>query len=253
MSHYHLCFRRTMLSVSAIVLLFSSLWLHAEPEQAVAQLFVRGQAQLLVPPDQVSIVLGVASEAKRSRKAMDSNTAIMRRVIDALHSLGLSKHEYKTQNFRVEPIWSVRPKGADKYWRSSIVSYRVRNNLRITTSSLELVGDIIAAATEAGANQVNSMSFSLADERQYRQQAITQAMNNAREDADTLAAASGDRIARTLSLTLDNTSASRFRAEAASKARFTSALADSVAPPPISSGDISVSASVSVTYELESP
>lgn len=231
--------------------LSSTVW--AEPATPpVAKLSVRGEAQLMVPPDQVSVVLGVTTESSKAKKAITDNSQKMTKVIDALARLGIKKDSYKTQNFRVQPIWSVRPKDANKNWRASIVSYRVNNSLHVTTKALSRIGDVIAGATEAGANQVNSVNFSLSDERQYRSQAITQAMGNAKQDANVLVAASGDRIKRTLSLNLDNTSASRVRVEALqSSARFKSALAD--APPPISSGDITVRASVSVVYELQSP
>ena len=73
-------------------------------------------------------------------------------------------------------------------------------------------------------------------------------------DADVLVAASGDTIKRTLSLNLGNASASKERVQMKTMAR-SSLMADSAAyePPPISAGDITVRASVSVTYELESP
>lgn len=219
----------------------------------VAQLFVRGEAQLIVPPDQVSVVLGITTESAKTRKAMADNSRKMQALIRELQALGLTEKDYKTQNFRVQPVWSSRPKGAGSEWRSRIIAYRVSNSLLVTTPALKLIGDIIASAAKAGANQVNSVSFSLSNERQYRQQAITQAMENAKQDAQTLVMASGDKIKRTLSLNLDNSSASKVRVEASSKMRtFASAQAD-IAPPPISGGDITVRASVSVVYELESP
>jgi len=223
-------------------------------EPIVAQLFVRGEAELMVPPDQVSVSLGVTTESSTAKKSVAENTRKMNSLANALAHLGLSDSDYKTQNFQVQPVWSNRPQGAGSHWKASVIAYRVTNTLYITTLDLDIIGDIIGAATEAGANQVNSINFSLFNARQYRQQAITQAMENARADADVLVAASGDRIKRTLSLRLDNASASKERVQMKTMARSSMALSqDAYAPPPISAGDIVVRASVSVTYALDSP
>ena len=246
---------RTLLSVGTVlVLLLVSIHVMADPQlPAVAKLTVRGEAHLMVPPDQVSVVLGVTTESAKAKKAMADNSKKMAAVVRSLSALGLTKKEYKTQNFRVQPVWSSRPKGAASHWKSSIIAYRVNNSLRVTTQQLTLIGDMIAGAATVGANQVNSVNFSLANERQYRQRAITQAMQNAKQDAETLAAASGDTIKRTLTLNLNNSSASNVRVESTmAKSRMLSAQAD-IAPPPISGGDITVKASVSVVYELVGP
>jgi uncharacterized protein YggE len=220
-------------------------------EPAVAQLFVRGEAELMVPPDQVSVVLGITSEAPSAKKAIAENSKKMLAVIQSLARLGLTEKNYKTQNFRVQPVWSSRPKGANSSWKAKIIMYRVNNSVHLTTQVLGRMGDIIASTTTAGANQVNSINFSLSDERQYRSQAINQAMANAKTDAQTLASASGNKIKRTLSLRLDNASASRVKVKASMERSRLMSDQSSFSPPPISSGDITVRASVSAVYELE--
>jgi uncharacterized protein len=232
--------------------LFSSGTLGEAVDASVPQLFVRGEAELMVSPDQVSVVLGVTTESSTAKKAMAENTQTMQAIIQALHKLGLVDKDYKTQNFRVQPLWSSRPKGESSQWKPNIIAHRVSNDLRVTTTLLNRVGEIIADTTSAGANQIHSIEFSLSDERQYRSQAITQAMENAKADAQTLALASGDKIKRTMSLRLDNSSASVMQVESfMEKSRLMMADQAPLAPPPIESGDVRISASVSVVYELE--
>lgn len=220
-------------------------------QDKAAELHVRGEARIMVAPDQVSVVLGVTTESSSAKKAIKANNARMNEVVRALQLLGLSDSDYSTRQFRVQPQWSSRPKGADNNWSSKIIAYRVDNNLHVSTQQLDLLGELIAATTEAGANQVNSIHFSLANPRQYRTQVIATAMANAKADAMTLADASGDAIQRTLSIRLDNAAASVARADAGiMKSRMM--MADSMAEsaPPIDAGDITVRASVSVVYEL---
>ena len=227
-----------------------------DKDDDIARLYVRGEARLMVAPDQVSVTLGVTTEAKKTHQAITDNSQKMEAVIQALTALGLTDKEYKTQNFRVQPVWSSRPKGAGSQWRAKIIAYRVNNSLHVTTQQLGKIGDIIEKAT--GANQVQSVSFGLSNPRAYREQAITQAMNNAKQDAHILVAASGDTIARTLSLQLDNAAASQVRVDMQAKRgrammESFAMAADVASAPPIDAGDITVRASVSVTYELARP
>ncbi|MGI9293500.1 MAG: SIMPL domain-containing protein, partial [Pseudomonadales bacterium] len=179
-----------------------------------------------------------------------SNNDNMNAIMRALKKLGLGKDEYKTQQFQVHPMWSQRPRNPAPEWNAKIVGYRVTNSLQVQTKKMELAGDIIGAAMGAGANTVNSVQFGLADPREYRAQAIKQAMENAQTDAQTLAAASGDKIKRTLSLNLDNAVARPLHMQPERMMMRGAAAMDSGAPP-IEAGDVTVHASVSVVYELE--
>ena len=237
--------------VLLLSLLSASVFAADDRDANIAQLHVRGEAQLMVAPDRVSITAGVTTQAKHSKQAIAENAKKMNAIIKALQAAGLNKKSYKTQNFQVHPVWTQRPRSADKSWKSAIASYRVSNSLKITTKKIERAGDIIDALSSAGANQIHSVIFDLANPREYRSQAIKQAMENAQQDAQALAAASGDTISRTLTLRLDNTSASVTQAKAQMRSRSSMLEMSATAEPsPISAGDISVRAVVSVTYQL---
>lgn len=210
-------------------------------------LSVRGEAQLMVSPDQVIMVAGVITEAKQAKLALSDNSKAMQKVMAALSKLGLKKKDITTQNFSVQPKWSPRPRNADAGWRSKIIGYQVSNSVQVKTTKLELIGDMISRATAAGANQIHSVSFALSNPREYRSQALAQAVDNARADADVAAKAAGSSIEGIKILHIDQAQASVERVEKAMVMR--SSLADAAAPP-ISSGDISVRASVSITYLL---
>ncbi len=240
--------KKAMILMWVVSLMWPSLVL---AQTKVPQLMVRGESQLMVPPDQVSIHIGVTSEAKDAKQAMADNTEKMARIIKALASLSLSEKDYKTANFDVQPVWSRRPRNAQADWQATIVAYRVNNTLQVTSQVLDSVGDIIAKATQAGSNRIHSIMFGLANPRQYREQAIEQAVNNATADANIVAKASGNQLKRTLSISLDNAVANPVFMDApVMKARMMSEMA-APAPPPIAAGDITVNASVSMTFELQ--
>jgi len=211
-------------------------------------LTVRGEALLKVPADQMHLNIAAVTHAETAALALDQNTALMQKVIQALKKIGLTEDEYQTGQFQIEPVWSQRPRQAPEDWRPRITGYTVTNRLAIKTKKLPLAGKLIGAATDAGANAIDSIFFDLADPRKYRGQAIQQATANALADARSLADAASVKLVRVLTLSLDNAVSTPFRVQPESFAR--EAMAAEAAAPPISSGEVTVQAGILLVYEI---
>ncbi len=222
----------------------------ATNDDVIPQMTVRGNAELQKPADQVEIRLSVVTEAEDAEDAIDANARDSEDVVDALERLDLTEDEYETGQYRVSPQYSRRPRNADIDWKPTIVGYRVTNSLLITTRRLDDAGKIIQKATEAGANSVDSVSFSLSDPLVHRSEAIREAARLAMADARVLAAATDQRIVRVLSLTLDQAYAQPIM-QRGSDTVGRMAMESSAAPP-ITPGDITVTASVTVVLEIAS-
>ncbi len=111
---------------------------------------------------------------------------------------------------------------------------------------LGLVGQVIDAALDAGANQLDGVSFGLQDDQAVRQQALRQAIAEARGKADAMADALGVELDAIISVTEDNVFVRQPVMEAAR------GIALQVeAPTSVSPGEVSVSASVSIEYRIE--
>lgn len=221
----------------------------AADDDVIAALSVSGDAQLMVPPDQVSIELGVSTSADSAQKAMNANNSAMEKVLTTVKNMGLESATINTRQFQLQPIWSPRPPGAAADWQAHIISYRASNSLLVSTSQIGLAGEIIGNATAAGANRVNSVSFGLSDPRAHREAAIAQATANAESDAQSLAAAAGQTLVRILSLNLDHSNASPVRLRKENTMR--SAMAQDASAPPLEAGDVTVRASVSIRYQIQ--
>lgn len=215
-----------------------------------ALLSVRGEARLTLPPDQVTLSLGVVTEAGTVEAALDDNNRRMDRVISAIISAGLTKKDYRTSRLQIRPLWSSRPRNPDAGWRAEIIGYRVSNYLQVKTREISSTGRLITLATEAGANQIDNIGFGLSDSRSHRAEAITRATGNARADAEVAAKASGVTIKAVRSFTLDNAEAIDFIAPKRDMQLMRSASSEKAAPP-INAGDVTVRAAVSIVYELE--
>lgn len=213
---------------------------------ASPHLAVRGEAELQVPADLAEMRISVVSTAASVKDALRENSQKAREVEGALVRAGLSEEEYETGRFQIQPVWAQRPLKSAGDWEPRISAYMVTNAFTVKTEKLELVGSVIQAAIEAGGNSVDSVSFTLADPRTYRKKAVEEAVAHARDDAQALAQASGVRLGKVLVMNLDNGAAgiSPLRTFGISREM-------NGAPPPLKPGEVTVRASVGITYEIQ--
>jgi len=235
---------------SVLAVLAPSMVAAGEGQERPPRLAVHGEAVLEVPADQLRLNVGVVTDGAAAQEALDHNTAKMKQVVRALAAAGLSEVDYETGQFEIQPQWSPRPRNpvADD-WRPHIVGYTVTNRVRVKTSKIDLAGKLIGAASDAGANTVDSIVFDLADPRRHRGAAIAAAAANAIADARALAAASSVRLVGVLSLGLDEAAAVPRPVRPAMMAEAMD-LKIAAAVPPITPGDVTVHASVQVVYEI---
>jgi len=116
--------------------------------------------------------------------------------------------------------------------------------VEVSTDDLAQAGKIIDAATRSGANTIQSLQFTLKNDREAHAQALREASLRAREDADAIAAALGVKILGVLSA--EETSVSQPRPIMMPMAR----MAEASAPTPVASGTIDIHATVTLTVEI---
>lgn len=217
----------------------------------VARLTVRGSAELQKPADQLRLRIAVTTEGPEAESAMNENSRKANDVIAALRKAGLTEKEYETGHYQIHPVYSHRPPRGqmEADWKARIVGYRVMNSLNIKTTKIDLAGALIEAATQAGADTIDSIWFDLADPRKHRAHAIREATANAKSDADALAGASEQRLVRIISISLDDAQAPPIPMHDMVMAR--GALAALAAPStPIQPGEVTIHAAVTLVYEI---
>jgi uncharacterized protein YggE len=208
---------------------------------------VSGSGSVTGTPDRVQVSFAVETDNPDVKIAQANNALAMNTVVDALAAAGVPRDQMKTTDYTITPVYQDNNNGI---LSSNIKTYQVTNTLQVTLRDTNATGQIIDAAVTAGANQVNSIQFMLSDEQAQvlRSQALSKAVTNARADADTVAAALNVTITGTqeadISPGYTPVVYSNYNTLALSSAKA------AAAPTPIQSGDITVSAQVSVTYTI---
>lgn len=225
-----------------ILTLTFSAFLSAEKTQPQL-LSVRGQAILSKPADELHINIGVVTQAKLAKVALEENSKQMNKLIANLKKGGLKEGEYKTGQFSINPVYSRRPNNASMDWAPEIVGFEVRNSLAVVTDKIDQAGNLIDAAAQAGANAIDSIQFRISNPQEHRDALIRAATKNALDDAKTLGDAAGVKLVRIHSISVDD-------AQAFPRQPFLmkSMAAESA---PIVAGDVEMSASVTVIYQID--
>ena len=211
------------------------------------QLTVSGTARIEKPADEVRLSVGVTTEAAEARSALSRNSERMDAVITAVRTAGLTEDEYRTGRFRIRPEYDRRPRNASEDWKPRIVGYTVSNTLEVASSRLELVGELIAAANEAGANEVSIDGFALSKPERFRPEIVRDATAIAMADARALADAAGLELVCILRI---DASPAEPRPLLTRDAPMAMARMAADAATPIEAGDVTLSATVRIVYEV---
>lgn len=206
-----------------------------------------GTGEVTTTPDLAIVSVAVEKENTDPKEAQAENAQEMTRVIDAVKAAGIPSEDIKTTGYS---IWAETSDN-DKPFVSGQVIYHASNTVQITLTDVNRAGEIVDLAVSNGANTVNSVSFSLSPEKeqQFRREALTEAVQNARADADTVAAASGVNITGIQDISIGSVYVPTYQ-----NARFSMLDAENASgatATPVETGTIKVTASVTISYLIK--
>lgn len=154
----------------------------------VPQIVVSATGEVKVTPDRATISIGVQSRAATAAAAAGQNSQKQRAVIEAIKARGVPTEQISTSNFNVIPETRYDREGQQA---PRTTSYLVVNTVTVELKRVDQVGPVIDAALAAGANQINSLAFSVQNADSARRAALASAMAKAKADAEVIARAAG--------------------------------------------------------------
>lgn len=211
----------------------------AEGEETVRTVTVQGEGTIKVKPDIAYINVGVESSDVDAQAAQKQNRELMDNIIKALKDDGLTEDSIKTISYN---IW----RGVDYRSEEQIEEYHVTNMIEITIKDIETVGNIIDVTSGAGANQINSIRFSVSDEKTYYNEALEIAMGNAESKAASIMDTFGEKPSKPYKVIESSFGGGQFLE---ANVAYDAGVAKAGSTTPISSGDLEIKATVSVDYD----
>ncbi len=186
-------FARISVLVLSVLLLLSATpeILHASYNlvQNDGVISVYGEAEIELAPDNARVILGVETTHSDSQTAVAENAKLMEQVYSAIEQLEDDIVSISTGSFYV---YSTRI--------DEKIVYRVSNQVNISISNLDRIGELIDLATKAGANSVQSITFEVDDVETAKLFALENAVKQARDKANAIARAAGLKIESVVSI-----------------------------------------------------
>jgi hypothetical protein len=214
----------------------------SETDQPTRQISVNGTGRVFIEPDIADVQLGVTFQGDTAKEASDKAAEAMSAVLAALLEMGIPEKDIQTTQLSINPVydWNDSPPNIEGWEASNIVTVTVRD--------VTMVGDVVDAATSAGATNVNGITFRVDDPKAAEAEARDAAVADARAKADQLAAAAGVTIVGVISIS--ETSYNQPQPIFLEKAYAEEAM-DSAAATPVQPGNVELSVQVFINYEFE--
>jgi len=208
----------------------------------VSSIRVTGDAKVTAKPDRVQIDIGVTTRAPQSQDAAAQNARQVEAVLAAVRKAAGPAAVLKTISYSLNPNYQYHPNGGEP----TIDGYTANNVVQVTLDELSKIGAVIDAATQAGANHVQGIQFTLRDQAAVRAQALREAATRARAEAEVLAEALGLKVVRVLSVEESSPGIVPVRVLAGAPRSMVTAAA----PTPVETGTLDVTANVTLSVEV---
>jgi hypothetical protein len=198
-----------------------------------------GHGEIRATPDTAMLSAGVSTEGTDAAAALSANNSRMQAVIAAIRKLGVPDKDIRTSNFSVSPQYVNSGKEAPR-----ITGYRASNQVEVRLEDVNKLGTALDTLVSVGANQINGVNFLIHNDTDLLSQARTAAVAEARTKAETFAKAAGTSLGAIVSISENSNETPRpmYRVEN---------VVVTGARVPVAMGEQSVSADVTITWEMK--
>ena len=153
------------------------------------KLTVSGSGTVLVESDLAVVTVGVREASTDVLVAQSTVNEKIAAIKQSLLDAGAKESEINTDSINIYANYDYSDN------TEVIVGYTANNTLSVRTTDIDNVGALIDAAFAAGVNTLDNVQFTVQDDSEAREQALTKAVEDARRKAEVLAAAAGLQIA----------------------------------------------------------
>lgn len=190
---------RFVLALVGLILLAGIITLAILRDRIVNQQFrqvtVVGQGKVTYNPDLALVTLGVQiDKIAKPEEALNQLNTKVESIIKAIKALGIAPENIQTQNYSLYPQYDYKDN------ITTVSGYSANQQLVVKITNYDkdsgLLSRVIASASKAGANQINSVTFDASNMNDLKQQARVKAIEDARAKSQDLAGAAGVKLGK---------------------------------------------------------
>jgi uncharacterized protein YggE len=203
---------------------------------------VSGSGSAFGAPDVAVLQLGVSVLKPSVKQAREQAASAMQDVLESMKDSGIDDKDIQTTYFSVQAEYDYVND------RQELRGFRVTNIVTAKLRDIDKTGDVLDDAIKAGGDlvEVQSVTFTIDDPDELRQEARREAVEDAHQKAETLADLAGVKLGKPLSISESGGPVPiPFRGEAEA------AVPALAAPTPIEIGEMEVVIDVQIVYAIE--
>lgn len=214
--------------------------LPAFAENTPPTITVNGDGLVEMAPDMATVSMGVQNDADSAKAAMAANNTAVAALLKELADSGIDQKDIQTNGLSLGPRYVPSASGG-----SETRGFTAMNMVTVNVRDLGKLGGVLDAVVGQGANTLNNINFGLQDPQPSTDEARKKAVEDARRKATLYAEAAGLKLGP-VKLITENGGGGQIPGP-----MYASAMVRDASAVPVSAGQVSVSASVTVVYELK--
>lgn len=202
---------------------------------------VNGTGTVYLTPDIAYINIGVHTDGAEVGQAVNNNSLKSQAVIKAIKALGVADKDIQTTNFSVINSVQYDPTTGAELG----MTYSVDNTVIVTMRDMAKLSGLLDGAIAAGANNINSVVFDIAEKSAAVQEARLLALKNAKDLATELTSGLGVTLGAVQSLSYYDSSPSPYFGIGGES------MSTGASTTPINPGQMQLTVNVSISYEIK--
>lgn len=182
---------KIILPAIGLVLFAIVLYIYRPHDNKFTRITVIGDAQTKIAPDTAVIIFSVVTQNSQALNAQQENARKSEAVKTAVEAAAANAQpEIKTNDYNLSPQQNYSGN------TPKITGYEVKNTVSISINDLTQVGAVIDAATKAGANSVEGISFVVRENSPAQGDALALATRQTMTKAEAIAQSLNGKIVR---------------------------------------------------------
>lgn len=205
---------------------------------------VTGQGEVKAMPDMAYVNLGVEARKPSLAEARAEVTAAVERVLALTRELKIDPKLVDASQLQVQPDYRWNEKDSKRV----LLGYVVARQIQVELRDLDKLGTLLERSVSAGANQVGGARLDSSKRKELEREALGKAVDDARQDAETLARAAGVKVGSVYSLSASSEAVPMYYAKA--ERAMMSAPAGDAAAETYDVAEMRFTANVSAQWQL---
>lgn len=213
------------------------------------------EGKIVAKPDIAEISFSVITQKAEAAAVQAESNQKMQKIIDFVKEQGIAEEDIQTTNYNLNPQYDYHwclvdaPTASSRRCSPKIIGYELTQTVAVKIRDFDTINTIVGGLSEAGANQISDISFTIDDPGAYKNQARIKALKAIEQRARVLSRETSLELGRIVGIS--ESGALPISAVFARNQKVGADLEETAVPAPIAIGVQEISVTLTVSYEIK--